>query len=78
MPADNEYISTLDTAAAPTNEAPCHALEQVHFWYHGAIGELIWVMIISCCPEVCPQVIEYDFIILCFVPVVFWLHVIYR
>jgi hypothetical protein len=58
MPADNEYIRTLDTATAPTNEAPCHALvEQVHFQYHGAIGELIRAMI-TCCPDLSFPVVK--------------------
>ena len=57
MPADNEYIRTLDTATAPTTETECHALEKAHFRYRGAIGELIWAMI-TCRPELSFPVVK--------------------
>ena len=50
MSPENDYIHSLDTAVPPTTDAGRLALENGHFRYRGAIGELIWAMI-TCRPE---------------------------
>jgi hypothetical protein len=45
MSSENDYIRSLDTAEPPTTFVGKLALENAHFRYHGAIGELIWAMI---------------------------------
>jgi hypothetical protein len=50
MSPENDHIHSLDTASPPTTDAGKLALENGHFRYRGAIGELIWAMI-TCRPE---------------------------
>jgi hypothetical protein len=45
MSSDNEHIHALDTAVPPPSNARHLALENGHFRYRSAIGELIWAMI---------------------------------
>jgi hypothetical protein len=51
MSSENEHIHALDTAEPPSTAAGKLALENAHFRYRGAIGELIWA-IITCRPEI--------------------------
>jgi hypothetical protein len=48
----NDHIHSLDTVEPSTNAAAGKlALENAHFRYRGAIGELIWAMI-TCRPKI--------------------------
>jgi hypothetical protein len=57
MSSDSDHIRNLDTAEPPSSESDRDALEDGHFRYHGAIGELIWAMI-TCRPELSFPVVK--------------------
>jgi hypothetical protein len=57
MSSDNDHIRSLDTTVPPTTDAGHLALENGHFRYRGAIGELIWAMI-TCRPELSFPVVK--------------------